>query len=134
MPKPLKDSESVLRAIWPDFVHEDGEIDSAAFKLRRKEEGLSVHRTDDRSVDETVTLIRPKFYPCDSFAALSVPQCHATGAYIDPPEDEGDSHCQIYADDTKTPLSLIQSHKLAELARICYTPPAEPAPEASGEE
>ena len=123
----LGEHESVLRAIWPNFIKKTGRIDPAAFKPRsnKGEIGVSVNRTRNQSLGDAIASMRASGYvkPISGIASITVPECLLIPVHIDPDPPPA-VHCQIYGDAKLTPIDNVKAFELAKVAQL-QSPPQE---------
>ena len=122
MSKDFYDSELLFRAILPNpvFWKSDGSLSSAAFKIRSGENGLSVDRQMNRSIDECIAFISQTLQ--GSIVSVSVSDVHTYGAEVvyDPIEGHNEFHSLIIRNDATKRLTPGQAKNLASIAQIRY--------------
>ena len=119
----LGEHESVLRAIWPNYIKSTGRIDPAAFKPRlHKETGVSVNRTGEKSLEEAIAFMRSSgLFGTSGIASITVPECLSIPVHIKP-DPLPAVHCQIYSDAELNPVDSVKALKLARTAQLQSLP------------
>lgn len=110
----------MLRAVLPPeerplFWHSNGKISAAAFMKR---DGLSVDRTMNRTIPESVAFMR-KNHLRGPIVGILVPYCNdAEVLLVACPSDHNRYHCEIHGSASRIPLSRVQAAKLAKHAVV----------------
>lgn len=116
--------EKLVRACFPSWIKRNGKVTTAAFTPRDREgklEGISVTRTYTRTLDETVSDMKPQFRPNSPFAYIAVPACQKIGVYIKYAPTRGNKyHSELYSKAPDIPLTPEERKHLADAA-IVYT-------------
>ena len=116
------DHELLLRAVYPadrnpNFWKGD-RISSAAFKDKK---GLSVSRTGDRGLAESVSVVKERF--TGFIVSVTVPQCRDVGAFIKYlPISDDKYHSEIHNSQDVPLLDNRKAKLLARAAIIQYSP------------
>lgn len=122
MDSKFDENESLLRAVYPASTHPNfwkgARISSAALKDKK---GLSVTRTYDRTVGESVKLMTQYFK--GAIVAITVQACNDVQAYIKyAPSNQNKYHSEIHGSETQVVLSSEQAFKLAKQATLEFQP------------
>lgn len=122
MNEKFESSELLLRAVWPvdrrpDFWN-NGRLSSAALKDKN---GLSVDRTGDRSLAESIEYIRGNLNGL--IISLSIKACQVVEATLRyKPSLNNPYHSEIHGSDTEPMLNDTQALFLAKQAKVEYDP------------
>lgn len=119
MDNKFKDDERLLRAVRPNdkrfkFWKDNGKLSSAAFKDKK---GLSVDRTYDRSMAESIIFIKQNL--SGNIVSVSVSDCNEIETclkYL--PSEYNKYHSEIHGSENEIILSDIQAFQLARKARL----------------
>ena len=116
------DNELLFRAVYPPakkpIFWKNGRISSAALKDKR---GLSVDRSYDRTVEESVSRMKGHFEGV--IVSITVFNCQSVKAkVIYCPSKNNPYHSEIHGSETEIMLSDEQALLLARLSRIEYVP------------
>ena len=122
MDSKFDESESLVRAVYPESQRpdfwENGRLSSAALKDKR---GLSVTRTYDRSVKNTVEWMTLHFK--GAMVAITVRACTVVQAYVKYcPSKTNEYHSEIHGSQEKIELSDFQAFYLARQATLEFCP------------
>lgn len=121
LPAVFEDEELLLRAVLPANQRprfwKDGKLSSAALKDRR---GLSVDRTYDRALEESVTFMLGHL--TGNVVALTQDACKSVDAIINYlPSMTNKYHCEIHGSKEQKVLSPHQAHVIAGSAKLVYS-------------
>lgn len=114
--------EKLVRACFPSWIKRNGKVTTAAFTPREidgKLEGISVTRTYTRTLDETVSDMKPQFRPNSPFAYIAVSACQKIGVYIKySPSKVSEYHSELYSQAPDVPLTPEERKDLADAAVV----------------
>lgn len=118
----FNDNELLLRAVFPENQRPDfwinGHISSAALKDSR---GLSVSRTYDRSLKESVDWMTKHFR--GAIVSITVKACNVVNAYVKfCPSFNNPYHSEIHGSKETIELSNEQALELARSASLEFMP------------
>lgn len=118
MDSKFDENESLVRAVYPENQRpdfwENGRLSSAALKDKR---GLSVTRTYDRTLKDTVEWMRLHFKGV--MVAITVRACTAVQAYVKHcPSQTNEYHSEIHGSREEIELSDFQALYLARQATL----------------
>lgn len=119
------ESEFLVRAVYPENQRPDfwrrGRLSSAALKDKR---GLSVTRTYDRTLKDTVAWMRLHFK--GAMVAVTVQDCNTVQAYVKfCPSRTNEYHSEIHGSREEIELSDAQALYLARQATLEFYPDAQ---------
>lgn len=123
MDSKFDETESLIRAVYPenqrpDFWENNGRLSSAALKDKN---GLSVTRTYDRSVKDTVEWMTVHFK--GAMVAITVKACNDVQAYVKYcPSKTNEYHSEIHGSKDEIELNDFQAHQLARRATLEFSP------------
>lgn len=122
MPFEFDELELLPRAVRPANQRPDfwrnGKLSSAAFKDKR---GLSVVRTYDRPLQESVNFMRKNFVGV--IVSVTVEDCNTVQAYVKYcPSSANEYHSEIHGSKTEIMLSDAQALSLARKAKLEFSP------------
>ena len=118
----IKNDELLLRAVYPagkkPNYWENGHLSSAALK---DSNGLSVERTANRSMEESVCFMLDHLTGCViSFSVEACNKVYAIVRYL--PSNDNAYHCEVHGSDIQKVLSEVQAYKLSRAAKIEHMP------------
>lgn len=119
------EKEKLLRAVWPPNRRPDywvnGRLSSAALKDPR---GLSVDRTDDRTLEKSIEFIKSRLQ--GYIVSFAVPFCKSIPVYLRYcPSGENIYHSEIHKSETEVMLSDEQALLLGRGAVLVFEPNSE---------
>ena len=116
LPEYIADNELLLRAVLPKaFFWKEGRLSSAALKDGR---GLSVDRTYDRSIEESVIYMRQNLD--GDIVSIKPSDCRKVNAVVRYRPTKNIFHCEIHGSEEKIVLSPKQAKELALCAEVVY--------------
>lgn len=122
MDSKFDENESLVRAVYPENQRPDfwknGRLSSAALKDKR---GLSVTRTYERSLKDTVEWMRLNF--SGAMVSITVRACTVVQAYVKYcPSKTNEYHSEIHGSEEVIELSDYQALHLARQATLEFHP------------
>lgn len=122
MQERIDKSEQFLRAVRPDLKEprywRNGKLSTAAFKDKK---GLSVQRTGDRSMSDTVSSMKARKF-MGAYVSVAVKLCLDQKIFIDNPPSKDLYHRELHGSETEKQLTEEQAFYLARFAKVEYDP------------